>query len=100
VRCRSDIIKWNQNYEVDPSAEEVTGLCNEFCEGSRGLSAWSAFRNFITAVDQADFLAGQNAILFDKPMVLSNVNRINHETIDYLIFDQFKKTSHLDTYFD
>lgn len=74
IKGNSQILAWDIHYDVTDEAQEITGLNRGFCQGYGELPI-SVFADFIEDVQDSDYLAGHNSIQFDRPMVLSNINR-------------------------
>lgn len=105
ISSESYLLKWPQEYLVDQKAIEITGIDRNFCQ-NRGTNPWQVFSKFSKAALKSEFLAGQNVILFDSPMVDSNFERAREN--EYLkgsestfISDvETKNCQHIDSYFD
>ena len=97
VSCRSEIIEWNEHYEVETEAFEVTGLSQHFCNNN-GKAAYFALMRFKEEFDKADFLAGQNVLNYDRAMMITNFERAFSK--DNTIVPEFKSKKHIDTYYD
>lgn len=74
ISANSRLIYWDTEYKVEQEAEEITGLSRAFCQ-LQGTQPICAFGDFIEDIQDSDWLAGHNAIQFDRPMVTSNINR-------------------------
>ncbi len=98
LHAKSEIISWPLFYEVAPEALDVTGLTFQFCKDN-GCSVLEVFQKFLIDLSHVDMLCGHNSIMFDKPMLLSNISRatLGHSENDAL---PLTTLLHLDTLYD
>lgn len=72
--AKSQLLHWNQNYEIEPGAFEVTGLSKEICY-HHGNPAFDVISDFLMDLTTVDYLGGHNFLGYDRPMLMSNIKR-------------------------
>lgn len=74
LKSQSSLARWNTVYDVEPGAFAATNLTREFCE-SHGAPAHYLFTEFLSDAYDVDYVCGHNVIVYDIPMMTSNIKR-------------------------
>ncbi len=105
ITSKSYLLKWDQDYSVDQKALEITGIDKNFCQ-KHGNNPVNVFHDFLKSVQESDFLAGQNAMLFDSKIVDSNMTiaeaQSHYQDYSSTLLGKLKTSDfyHVDSYFD
>jgi DNA polymerase III alpha subunit (gram-positive type) len=83
LSSQSSLLDWSgKHYEVETEAFQVTGLSKVYCD-RHGEMAREVFLQFIDDVLTADYIGGHNVVMYDKPMIESNVKRCLLSEMDW-----------------
>ena len=99
IKAQSDLVAWGKQYPIEPEAQAVTGLSHELCE-ENGRQVQLVFADFLVNANMVDFLCGHNAISYDKPMMVSNINRAMAFNPEPGYDHPWKEIPHIDTLID